>query len=34
VGPQVNGNVTLDYLNPQTQEFTIKAKKGKKDKRD
>jgi hypothetical protein len=33
VGPQVNGNVTLDYLNPQTQEFTIKGKK-KKDKRD
>jgi hypothetical protein len=25
----VNGNVTLDYLNPQTQEFTIKAKRGK-----
>jgi hypothetical protein len=28
-GPKVNGNVTLDYLNPQTQEFTIKAKRGK-----
>jgi hypothetical protein len=25
-GRQVNGNVTLQYLNPQTQEFTIKAK--------
>jgi hypothetical protein len=33
VGPQVNGNVTLQYLNPQTQEFTIKGKrnKGKRD---
>lgn len=28
-GPQVRGNFNLRYLNPQTQEFTIKAKKGK-----
>jgi hypothetical protein len=26
-GPKVRGNVNLAYLNPQTQEFTIKAKK-------
>jgi hypothetical protein len=26
-GPQVRGNFNLAYLNPQTQEFTIKAKK-------
>jgi hypothetical protein len=29
VGPQVKGNFNLAYLNPQTQEFTIKAKRGK-----
>jgi len=29
-GPKVRGNVNLRYLNPQTQEFTIKAKGGKK----
>jgi hypothetical protein len=28
-GAQVRGNFTLGHLNPQTQEFTIKAKKGK-----
>ncbi|MGH7721142.1 MAG: hypothetical protein ACREON_20170 [Gemmatimonadaceae bacterium] len=28
-GPQVRGNFNLRYLNPQTQEFTIKAKRGK-----
>ena len=28
-GPKVNGNFNLAYLNPQTQEFTIKAKRGK-----
>jgi LVIVD repeat len=26
VGPQVRGNFNLDYMNPQTQEFTIKGK--------
>jgi LVIVD repeat len=28
-GPKVRGNFNLAYLNPQTQEFTIKAKRGK-----
>ncbi len=28
-GPQVRGTFRLKYLNPQTQEFTIKAKRGK-----
>jgi len=28
-GPRVRGNFNLRYLNPQTQEFTIKAKRGK-----